>query len=108
MAVLIQASAVRSRARPGSRSPGSAVPLSRLRRRGPLSRLRRRGPLSRLRRRGRGWSSSQCCHRRAETRTTTADTTAITKTTTAISLGMTDLGSGWPCRMARWLLVHSV
>jgi hypothetical protein len=29
-------------------------------------------------------------------------------TTTAMIKGITDLGSGWPWRMARWLLAHSM
>ncbi len=29
-------------------------------------------------------------------------------TTTAMIRGITDLGSGWPWRMARWLLAHSM
>src|SRR6476659_7588882 len=33
--------------------------------------------------------------------------TAITVMTAASSRGMTDRGSGWPCRIARWLRTHS-
>ena len=78
-AVLVQASEVRARASPGRRRRGRA-----------------------------GWWSSAIAYRSAETSTTTAAMAAITVMTTASSRGMTDRGSGWPCRSARWLLTHSL
>src|SRR2546429_3652322 len=78
-AVLVQASEVRIRARPGSASSRSG-----------------------------GLVVTAAAYRSAEPSTTTAAMTAITVTTAASSCGMTDRGSGWPCRSARWLLTHSL
>src|SRR5215813_11088944 len=46
-------------------------------------------------------------YRSAEISTTTAAMAAITVMTAASSRGMTDRGSGRPCRIARWLRTHS-
>src|SRR5690242_4571710 len=78
-AVLVQASEVRIRARPGSASSRSG-----------------------------GLVVTAAAYRSAETSTTTAAMTAITVTTAASSCGMIERGSGWPCRSARWLLTHSL
>src|SRR6185312_12181078 len=66
------------------------------------------GPgLGQLPRNRAGWWSSAAAYRSAEISTTTAAMTAITVMTAASSRGMTDRGSGWPCRIARWLRTHS-
>src|ERR1700736_1456517 len=115
IAVLVQASEVLSRARPGARpagGPGAGGGPGWAGRRGSAARPGSAGgpgsgspgPLGPEVIASPSWLD---LHRSAETSTTTAAMTAITVMTAVSSQGMTDRGSGRPRRRARWLLTHS-